>query len=238
MGLIIKDKIIYGGGDNSVEISYADYLALSDEERNNGTTYYITDVDPVSVGDESNMKYDPETDMKYLKNQDGEWVQVGYGGLLTNYLYHLGDDFADKTGGYESLAVTHLSNRVSAAKTPILSMESNHMYITWSGSISYSNGAVFNKTPIDITDINKLSVTLSASGTTNSAVQFIITSNNKSLLNILSSTDIRNGKTSANDTFEIDVSSISGVVYYGVYFTTSDGGTVTNEVSISSIWLE
>lgn len=33
------------------------------------------------------MKYDPATDIKYLKNQDGEWVLVGYGGLLLTYLY-------------------------------------------------------------------------------------------------------------------------------------------------------
>lgn len=38
-----------GGGDNSVEISYADYLALSDAERNNGKIYYITDANPTSA---------------------------------------------------------------------------------------------------------------------------------------------------------------------------------------------
>lgn len=37
-----------------------------------------------------NMKYDPETDIKYLKNQDGEWTEVGYGGLLTKWIYHEG----------------------------------------------------------------------------------------------------------------------------------------------------
>lgn len=47
MPKIMKSGIEYsgGGGDNSVEISYADYNALSDAERNNGTIYYITDVE-------------------------------------------------------------------------------------------------------------------------------------------------------------------------------------------------
>jgi len=42
MGLIIKNGIRYFG-DNSVELTQAQYDALSQEEKLNGTTYYITD---------------------------------------------------------------------------------------------------------------------------------------------------------------------------------------------------
>ena len=42
MGLIIKNGIKYFG-DNSVELTQAQYDALSQEEKLNGTTYYITD---------------------------------------------------------------------------------------------------------------------------------------------------------------------------------------------------
>lgn len=38
----------------------------------------------------SNMYYDPATDIKYLKGQDGEWVEVGYGGLLNTVIYEDG----------------------------------------------------------------------------------------------------------------------------------------------------
>lgn len=39
--------------------------------------------DNLGGGGACNMKYEPETDMKYLKNADGEWVEDCAGGLLT-----------------------------------------------------------------------------------------------------------------------------------------------------------
>lgn len=42
--------------------------------------------------DNIGMKYDPATDVKYLRNQDGEWVAAGMGGLLWDgYLYNFGN---------------------------------------------------------------------------------------------------------------------------------------------------
>ena len=37
-----------GGNANEIELTWAEYLALTDEEKNNGTTYYITDKNPTS----------------------------------------------------------------------------------------------------------------------------------------------------------------------------------------------
>ena len=37
-----------GGNANEMELTWAEYLALTDEEKNNGTTYYITDKNPAS----------------------------------------------------------------------------------------------------------------------------------------------------------------------------------------------
>lgn len=37
-----------GGNANEMELTWAEYLALTDEEKNNGTTYYITDKNPIS----------------------------------------------------------------------------------------------------------------------------------------------------------------------------------------------
>lgn len=52
MGIIYYNDLPYGGGGGGSsatpaerELTYAEYLALSEEEKNNGTTYYITDVD-------------------------------------------------------------------------------------------------------------------------------------------------------------------------------------------------
>lgn len=50
--------------------------------------------------EESNMKYDPVADKKYLKNADGEWVEVGYGGLSHSYLYKNGNRYTDITGDW------------------------------------------------------------------------------------------------------------------------------------------
>lgn len=50
MGMIYHNGLPYGGGGSNIsaaerELTYAEYLALTEEEKNNGTTYYITDVD-------------------------------------------------------------------------------------------------------------------------------------------------------------------------------------------------
>lgn len=50
MGIIYHNGLPYcGGGSGSSaaekELTYAEYLILTEEEKNNGTTYYITDVD-------------------------------------------------------------------------------------------------------------------------------------------------------------------------------------------------
>ena len=37
-----------GGNANEMELTWAEYLALTEEEKNNGTTYYITDKNPIS----------------------------------------------------------------------------------------------------------------------------------------------------------------------------------------------
>ncbi len=43
MSLIFKNGVPYGGGSGDVEIAWEDYKNLSEEERNNGTTYFVPD---------------------------------------------------------------------------------------------------------------------------------------------------------------------------------------------------
>jgi hypothetical protein len=54
MGMIYYNGLPYCGGGSSSpsaekELTYAEYLALTEEEKNNGTTYYITDAGSTSV---------------------------------------------------------------------------------------------------------------------------------------------------------------------------------------------
>lgn len=49
MGMIYKKGVPYSGGiggDNSITLTQAEYDALSKEEKNNGTVYYVTDGAP------------------------------------------------------------------------------------------------------------------------------------------------------------------------------------------------
>lgn len=48
MGKLILNGVEYGG--NSKELTYAEYLALSTAEKNNGTIYFVTDAPTVRGG--------------------------------------------------------------------------------------------------------------------------------------------------------------------------------------------
>jgi hypothetical protein len=187
-----------------------------------------------------NVRWNSESDsFEVLKN--GEWLEIGYAGLLKRYLYNLGDSFSDITGGYEALGISNSSSHAGLEKAPVLTMESTHMNIKWAGTYQYTMGGVLNKKAIDLTDAKKMYVTYNAShnGTIKTAIRFIIGTKNTTPLNNLSETIILGDSTSnISDTIEIDVSSISGAVYYGVLFMTSDGGNINEEVNISSIWTE
>lgn len=187
-----------------------------------------------------NVRWNSESDsFEVLKN--GEWLEIGYAGLLKRYLYNLGDSFSDITGGYEALGISNSSSHIGLEKAPVLTMESTHMNIKWTGNYQYTMGGVLNKKAIDLTNANKLYVAYNAShnGTIKTAIRFIISTKNTTPLNNLSEAIILNDDTSSiSDTIEIDVSSISGAVYYGVLFMTSDGGNIDEEVNISSIWTE
>lgn len=50
MGRLILNEIEYSGTDGGVELTYAEYLALPEPAKHNGTTYYITDVNDDNNG--------------------------------------------------------------------------------------------------------------------------------------------------------------------------------------------
>lgn len=69
MSAIANGGILYGAepkieqivnGDNSKELTYAEYKALSEEEKKNGTTYYVPDVESVDITNILDTKADIE----------------------------------------------------------------------------------------------------------------------------------------------------------------------------------
>lgn len=244
-----------------IELTKAEYDQLSEEEKNKGT-YWITDysgsggssnieldktlsiegkaADAKAVGDAINVRCNADGYLEVYVN--GVWKQTEINAITPKtYLYNNGDQYVDITGGYEALGISNSSSHIGLEKAPVLTMESTHMNIKWTGTYQYTMGGVLNKKAIDLTDANKLYVAYNAShnGTIKTAIRFIIGTKNTTPLNNLSETIILDGSTSnISDTIEIDVSSISGAVYYGVLFMTSDGGNIDEEVNISSIWTE
>lgn len=87
MGVIIKNGIPYVGGvgNNSIELTQAEYDALPEKDQLDGTVYYITDgtgsSGGSSSGEISNMRYDQTTDMIQIKDAEGVWHNYASGGL-------------------------------------------------------------------------------------------------------------------------------------------------------------
>ena len=70
MGVIFRNDIPYGrsnGGDNSKELTYEEYLALSEEEKKNGTTYYVPDAKSTNISTILNTKEEIEANTEENK---------------------------------------------------------------------------------------------------------------------------------------------------------------------------
>lgn len=155
-----------GGGDNSQTLTFEAYQALPEETRKNGTTYYVPDAPGEVTGDSvkaSNMYYDPATDIKYLKNESGTWVESGKGGLKSTYLIKDGK----KVTATDFLITIHRSTiNYGAGYTiaPIISSDENSIIIKQEqASQSGADGTVFLNGPIDFTNIDSITIEFSAS---------------------------------------------------------------------------
>jgi len=69
MGVIFKNDILFSGGsgDNSRELTYEEYMALSEEEKKNGTTYYVPDAKSTNVSAILNTKAEIEANTEENK---------------------------------------------------------------------------------------------------------------------------------------------------------------------------
>ncbi len=122
MGTIIKNNIIYGGGGNSkmCELTQAEYDALTTQEKNNGTVYYITDVN------DNNNQFQP---IIYSENEReiGVWVD---GKPLYQKTFEL--TIPDGSGAYEhEFTEAAIPNLDKAVKTSYSLGIGERAYIPW-----------------------------------------------------------------------------------------------------------
>lgn len=173
----------------------------------------------------SNMYYDPATDIKYLRNQDGEWVEVGTGGLLEQYLYSgIANEANFKSSdcnGYGVAANVNIGAKLTVSYNK-----------TQTGSGSFTAVSDY----VDFTNYTKLKFTHSSSIPKASSyhnVRIVLAESlSASLTPVLTSYMISpNTVTSASGEIEIDVSAVSGECYIIIALASNETGTYKTEIS-------
>ena len=117
MPKIMLNSVEYtgGGGDNGMELTYDEYLALPEEEKTNGTTYYVKDINGAGKDQFQPIIYSEEereigvwTDGKPLYEKTisssdsltkGAWVAV-YTNSNTDVKYYKGVVIIDQNGSF------------------------------------------------------------------------------------------------------------------------------------------
>lgn len=146
--------------------------------------------------------------------------------LYTFYLYNSGNEYTSLTGGFEYLAILGGSYTEVA---PVKNASS--IRLAPSGSSKQSSAVTVNG--IDLTDYSTLYVNITEFDNTGSGYHdFIVKSSRTSGTTFAGDTQIDN-----TGVFSIDVSSLSGSYYIGV-FCNSSGSSVHCYISFDKIWLE
>lgn len=84
MPKIIKNNIVYGPSSLMVELTQAEYNALSSAQKNDGTIYLITDSEPdsFSINTLSDVDISNPSSGQVLSYSNGEWVNTGLNSLM------------------------------------------------------------------------------------------------------------------------------------------------------------
>jgi hypothetical protein len=155
--------------DGSKTMTYAQYQALTDAQKKDGTTYYVPDAPGSGSGDsvkDSNMYYDPTTDTKYLKGQDGTWVAAGSGGLLWDgSLYRSGNTYSDITGSFSLYQVAG-----TGGGSYSLVFNTNNLTVTSTSSL----GILSTNNKIDFSKYTKLHIEGTLKHTDGDSVVFTV----------------------------------------------------------------
>ena len=101
-----KFKLLEAGGTESMELTQAEYDALSDDEKNNGTIYFITDGQGGGTAYQAGEGIDITNDTISVKDEFVKWNTshpLGSSATLTSFKNWQGDDgvglFQISTGG-------------------------------------------------------------------------------------------------------------------------------------------
>lgn len=179
----------------------------------------------------SNMYYDPATDIKYLKNQDGEWVEVGKGGLLSLFIYPNTEAEALFGGitkdGWTSYTTAYpITNATITYQTDYYQQQGTDT--TSAGGVSIS--APYEK--IDLTTYNNIKVKLKNHTTASAYLTVSETKNTKyaDTAENPSVTAFVQFTTSSNiQEYSLDISNLNGSYYLCI-----TGGTI----DVYEWWLE
>ena len=227
MGSYIRNGINYsGGGSVSTDTTLtklgvpADAKAVGDK---------LTDISTSVNG--INMYYDPETDIKYLKNQDGEWVNVGYGGLLDKYLYSGSANEAEFVGFKGS--ISGVANTSTADSVPSVTTGSA-LTITSTGL----SGCAISEL-IDFTEYTKLKFHHNSWASNNdySNIHIAITSDKQQSMTPILVQKLVGKNTSLEADEEIDVSAINGSYYIVIHLNHNQSTGTPTTTSISDMYL-
>lgn len=188
--------------------------------------------------DNIGMKYDPATDIKYLRNQDGEWVPAGMGGLLWDgYLYNFGVTNSEYAGDPDK-------NYTSSTYTTYTENQ-DHLYMRTSSGDAYLNVMFPNK--IDLTNYSKLVINADVKCATNVGGMIGIGVSNSTIGNNSIRTACQKYKTNTGvlstsytpQVVELDIADLSGefYVYPEVYCNGSSSGVYV-DAKVYEVYVE
>lgn len=193
----------------------------------------------------SGIKYDHTTDIVYIKNADGDWVEWKSGGLLTTYLYQDGEFNTDYITGIQEAKTVYGSGSVSNTGS----------VITISGTRSGASNLYMNEgivfTPgLDLSKISKIKVKTLGTDS-NGEVHVGICKSNKtntsenldgnSLVDAYSTYGVTRETVSNSpieQIIELDVSTVTSGYLYTLLHIPASSSTISSSVSIIDIEVE
>lgn len=193
----------------------------------------------VSAG--GGIKYDPETDMIYIMDADGNWHEFVSGGLQKLYLYKDGDENEAVTGGWKTstgLAQSFISWGYGA-KAPTLTRDNTRLKIQ---QTSINGGVVMCTNKINLREYKTLHLEYSSSVTTPSGslkndVYFEVSDNMTYGHTPIKYAWIANTNTNnIAKTVSVDISDLVGDYDIGLCVASSSNSTLT--LNITRVWLE
>lgn len=212
--LAYKGEVIGGGGNaNERELTYAEYQALSEEERMNGTNYFVTDYPSGSGGGASHVDFENYAELGTLKfGVDGDG----------NYGYYKADDsFVPFKSGGSSMydVIESFITRYENSGSVNISI-GEKIYSKWNGGARLGAYAYSND-KVDLTNYNTISVKFIATAHYSNAFfvhllvsNSITTADPRTTSNYVKET--RSTVLNEEVTLTLDVSDLTGEYYIGL----------------------